>query len=469
LAEFKRKRKAFELLFLVADLASVAVAWMLTVGIVSLIPRLSQLKLFGSKDDWAVIASLWVVIIPSFRQAGLYRMNRTTKRGEDLVRTLNGAGAALLIWSLLLLLWGSKDSQLGFWITLLLGLNILIFTAVVRGLVAKALETARSHGYYTRNLLVIGTNRSASDFCAELGSRSASGIRTVGYLRVSSDQSLESELTVPVLGELSELNQVLKTQGVDQVLIALTSDESSKLEEILTALRDSTVDVKIIPDFYQYMSIGGSVADFSGIPVISLQESPLEGRQLINKRIFDICLSFVLLLCFFPLFVVLVILVKLSGKGPVLFLQERVSLDGTSFNILKFRSMRTDSEKNGPGWTTANDSRVTKIGAIMRKTSLDELPQLWNVFVGDMSLVGPRPERPVYIDEFRKKIPSYMLRHKVPAGITGWAQINGWRGDTSIEKRVECDLYYIRNWSFALDIKILFLTFFRGFVNKNAY
>ena len=163
------------------------------------------------------------------------------------------------------------------------------------------------------------------------------------------------------------------------------------------------------------------------------------------------------------------VLVLISGKGPILYFQERMSVDGSSFQILKFRTMRTDAEARGPGWTTKDDNRVTPIGAFLRKYSLDELPQLWNVLWGDMSIVGPRPERPVFIEDFRKKIPSYMLRHKVPAGITGWAQVNGWRGDTSIDKRIEYDLYYIRNWSLFFDLKILVLTVLRGFRDKNAY
>ena len=187
------------------------------------------------------------------------------------------------------------------------------------------------------------------------------------------------------------------------------------------------------------------------------------------KRVFDVCFSLLGLLILSPLLILFAILIKLTSRGPIFYFQERASFDGKSFTIIKFRTMFVDAEEAGPGWTIKGDARITPLGKFMRATSIDELPQLFNVLKGDMSLVGPRPERPVYISEFKHKVPHYMLRHKVPAGITGWAQINGWRGDTSIDKRIEFDLYYITNWSLFFDLKIMFLTFFKGIVNKNAY
>jgi Undecaprenyl-phosphate glucose phosphotransferase len=229
------------------------------------------------------------------------------------------------------------------------------------------------------------------------------------------------------------------------------------------------VDVKLVPDLYRFVSLGGYIEEFEGMPVISVQESPMTGFGLYVKRAVDFCLAVVLLLFFAPIMALISLLVKLSSPGPILYKQERVSYDGSSFTIFKFRTMRTDAETAGAGWTTQGDARVTGLGRFLRSTSLDELPQLFNVLSGDMSIVGPRPERPVFIKEFRQKVPRYMLRHKVPAGMTGWAQVHGWRGDTSIDKRIEYDLYYIENWSLYLDIKILFLTLFRGFKNRNAY
>jgi len=206
------------------------------------------------------------------------------------------------------------------------------------------------------------------------------------------------------------------------------------------------------------------------MPIVKLNDSPLDGIGALLKRVTDFILGLLGTLLISPLLIAIAILVKLTSKGPIFYSQERCGLDGRSFKMWKFRSMRVDAEDStGAVWARKDDDRRTPIGAFLRATSIDELPQLWNVVRGEMSLVGPRPERPVFVDKFRGEVPHYMLRHKVKAGITGWAQVNGWRGDTSLERRIECDLYYIRNWSYSLDLKILWMTVWKGFVNKNAY
>jgi Undecaprenyl-phosphate glucose phosphotransferase len=208
----------------------------------------------------------------------------------------------------------------------------------------------------------------------------------------------------------------------------------------------------------------------SGVPVISVHDSPLAGVQSVFKRVMDIFGALVAITLFAPIMLIVALLVPLSSPGPVFYRQERMGLDGRTFKMLKFRSMPVDAEKKtGAVFASAGDNRATWLGRFLRRTSLDELPQLFNVLLGDMSLVGPRPERPVFVNDFRRKIPGYFLRHKVKAGITGWAQVNGWRGDTSIEKRIECDLYYIQNWSLWFDFRILLLTVVRGFIHRNAY
>jgi Undecaprenyl-phosphate glucose phosphotransferase len=273
----------------------------------------------------------------------------------------------------------------------------------------------------------------------------------------------------PIIGSYGDLEGVLSRVSVDQVVIALPLEDSPMMPSIMGSLRDTLVDVKIIPDLYQFVSLGGAIEEFEGLPVISLQGSPLEGLGSVAKRVFDVLVGSVAAVVLLPFMLVIGMLVKCTSRGPMLYKQERVSYDGTRFWIYKFRTMRIDAEREGPGWTRPDDKRVTPLGRFLRAMSLDELPQIFNVIRGDMSLVGPRPERPVYIDEFRHRIPRYMLRHKVPAGITGWAQVCGWRGDTSIDKRIEHDLYYIEHWSLIFDIKILALTVLRGFFNKNAY
>jgi Undecaprenyl-phosphate glucose phosphotransferase len=271
------------------------------------------------------------------------------------------------------------------------------------------------------------------------------------------------------VGQYSDLRQFLSRTDIDQVVVALPLEDHQILPDIMAELKDSLLDIKVIPDIYQFASIGGAIEEFEGLPVISLQGCPLDGINLFAKRALDISIASASLLILSPLLIVIALLVKLTSRGPVLFKQERVSFDGSPFSIIKFRTMVSDAEASGPGWTKPGDARVTLLGRLLRSTSLDELPQLFNVLWGDMSIVGPRPERPVYIKEFRKRIPRYMLRHKVPAGITGWAQVHGWRGDTSIDKRIEYDLYYIENWSLLLDLKIVVMTLLKGFKNRNAY
>jgi Undecaprenyl-phosphate glucose phosphotransferase len=275
----------------------------------------------------------------------------------------------------------------------------------------------------------------------------------------------------PVLGHFPDIASIIEQVKADEILIALPWSQQDEVSRILELLKDETVDVRLVPDVHAYVTLGCEVEDFDGLPVVRINDSPLIGWYAAAKRLLDIVVSSVALLLLSPLLLTIAVVVKLtSGPGPVLYRQERMGLDGRTFQMLKFRSMRVDAEdKTGAVWARESDDRRTLLGTILRKTSLDELPQLWNVLCGEMSLVGPRPERPVFVHQFRKEIPHYMLRHKVKAGITGWAQVNGWRGNTSLSRRIECDLYYIQNWSLALDLKILTLTLWKGFVNKNAY
>ena len=253
------------------------------------------------------------------------------------------------------------------------------------------------------------------------------------------------------------------------MILALPSEDMPLMKSLMERLALHTVDVKIVPDLFQYVTLYGGLEEFGGLPIVSLQGGPLEGWNLVAKRAFDVLFSALALLLLSPLMLATALAVKLTSRGPVLYTQERMGMDGALFRILKFRTMGVESEEAGPQMTTAGDERRTALGALLRRTSLDELPQLFNVLRGDMSLVGPRPERPVFIEEFKRQIPKYHLRHKVKSGITGWAQINGLRGQTSIQKRIEYDLYYIENWSLLLDLKILLRTALGGFLSRNAY
>jgi Undecaprenyl-phosphate glucose phosphotransferase len=261
--------------------------------------------------------------------------------------------------------------------------------------------------------------------------------------------------------------ELLEKENCDGVVIGFDTNEANQAQSYIEKLSKYIMPIMVLPDV-QYAKLGYSIQNFKGIPVLSINEPNAKAFGLMLKRIVDFFACSLGMLLISPLLLVIALLVKFTSKGPIFYAQVRMGVDGNEFKMWKFRSM-VIGKANSEGWTVKNDPRITWIGRFIRRTSIDELPQLWNVIVGDMSLVGPRPERPVFVDQFRKEIPDYMLRHKFKAGITGWAQINGWRGDTSIEKRIECDIWYIKNWSFWLDISIIFLTFWKGFVNKNAY
>jgi putative colanic acid biosynthesis UDP-glucose lipid carrier transferase len=295
------------------------------------------------------------------------------------------------------------------------------------------------------------------------------GFEVVGFL----DDRAEAP---DVLGRLDDLVPVmdrLAAEGrtVDLVYLCLPSWAGIKIEALIDAAATRLAHVCLVPDLFQFeMILNSRVSDIDGLPVIHLiDETPFDFRRIV-KRSADIAFSLVVLLLLSPAFIAIAVAVKLSSPGPVFYRQERMGLNGRTFHMLKFRSMPVDAESNtGAVWARPGETRATAVGAFLRRTSLDELPQFLNVLWGDMSVVGPRPERPVFIEEFKQRVPHYMLRHKVKAGITGWAQVNGWRGNTSIEKRIECDLYYIQHWSLWLDMKIVFLTLFKGFVHENAY
>jgi Undecaprenyl-phosphate glucose phosphotransferase len=296
------------------------------------------------------------------------------------------------------------------------------------------------------------------------------GIKIRGFLSEDNSQIGNELKGFKVLDTFENIRSVVMNQKIDMVLITLPLSAHEKLKDILNDIGDEMVSIMLIPDLLELATLRGGIGEFEGMPVISLRDTPLYGWNIVVKRVTDFVLSITILLAVSPLMLVISFLVKVTSRGPVFYSQERMGLDGKIFSMLKFRTMEIQAEKEtGPVWAAKNDSRRTSIGTFLRKTSMDELPQFFNVLKGDMSIVGPRPEREFFIQQFRDKVPKYMLRHKMKAGITGWAQISGWRGNTSLEKRIECDLYYIENWSLRLDLAIMWLTIWRGLVNKHAY
>ena len=328
------------------------------------------------------------------------------------------------------------------------------------------LSYLRKKGKNLRRILVIGKDRTAMAFYKRVLENRDLGFTVVGYVYPEQD----NRFPVPHLGDFEDLPQIVEKRSIDQVFICLDSNQQSYLERINNNLAEQMVDLHIVPDIYHTLNINPEILDLDGLPVIALRQSTISGWNRIFKRGFDLIGASIAIILLTPAWIILPILIKLTSKGPVFYAQERMGLDGRSFNMIKFRSMRVDAEsETGAVWAKKNDDRRTALGKFMRKTSLDELPQFFNVLQGDMSLVGPRPERPVFIVDFKKQIPNYMLRHKMKAGITGWAQVNGWRGNTSLEKRIEYDIYYLTNWSILFDLKIIIMTIFTGMINPNAY
>ena len=295
------------------------------------------------------------------------------------------------------------------------------------------------------------------------------GFEVAGFLDDDPGKAGSSICGVPVLGTLRQAEDVLAAQRIDQVFITLPLEAHKKVLQLLDLMARECVEIKLVPDILQYATLTAALEDLDGTPVINLSQMPIQGWNSMVKRAVDLCIASAALVVLLPLFPLVAFAIWLEDRGSVFYRQERMGLDGRSFMILKFRSMRVNAEAtSGPVWAIKDDPRRTYVGRLLRQWSLDELPQIWNVLTGDMSIIGPRPERPTFVREFKHKIPRYMLRHRVKSGITGWAQVHGWRGNTSIKKRIQYDLYYIQNWSLSLDFKILWMTV-RHALRLNAY
>lgn len=338
---------------------------------------------------------------------------------------------------------------------------------LVRAAVRLASRYFRQHGRNQRHIVIYGSPGSAANLVRQVNNAPWAGFK-VSAVFLDQDQSQDVE-GVPVVGDVGSIDAYVAEHSIDQVWIAVPLRMEESVTAILNALRNSTVDIRYFPDMKGMRLINHSVSEVVGMPVINLSASPLDSQAFLIKELEDKVLSILALVFLSPLFFVVAIGVKLSSPGPVFYRQERLGWNGRPFTMLKFRSMPVDSEKDGVRWGNSKEKKTTRFGAFIRRTSIDELPQFINVLLGDMSIVGPRPERTVFVEQFKDEIPNYMKKHLVKAGITGWAQVNGLRGDTDLAQRIEHDIYYIENWSLWFDLRILFLTVFRGMVAENAY
>ena len=420
-------------------------------------------------------------VVPlGFHLQGLYRLRRGRSRVDDFFQVFVGTILAVVFGIV-----STTYTQIYFagptaratgafqvsqpvWVIFLV-LNVAL-TFATRELMREILERRWRAGIGLKRILIAGAGDLGRLVADKILEHRELGYQIVGFV---DDRAAGDHLGyrgLPLLGTLEEAAEITSREAVDHLYVALPPDQHMKMLDILESTSREMVDVKVVPDLLQVIALRARLEDLDGVPIINVNDVPLQGVNSFIKRIIDIGISGMALLVLALPLALISLIVRLSSHGPVFYRQERMGLDGKSFTIVKFRSMFDDAEREtGPVWAQPSDPRVTPFGRFLRRSNLDELPQLWNVLRGDMSIVGPRPERPHFVAQFKHKIPQYMLRHKVKSGLTGWAQVNGWRGNTPLEKRIEYDLYYIENWSVRLDLKIMWLTLVKGFFHKHAY
>ena len=463
----RRHHEFFRSLLRLNDVVAVSLAWWLAYWL------RFYTDLFTGREDyvprhyivaWLLILFVWGVV---FQFLDLYRPRRLSTFRRELIDLIKGSSLALLI--LLGLLFLIREIVLSRLVVMLFWFGSLLFVNVSHIVLREGLRFFRRRGYNLRHMVVVGTAEPCRRLLQKIRSYHHLGQRVVGLFLVDGSATGAGESGVKVIEDKGELLRLVKKGEVDGVFVALPVEQSAKLCEIQQWLEDEPVDLYFVPDLGNLATLRGNVEEFDGMQIISLRASPLYGWNSLLKRAMDLAVGGAAFCFFLPVMALIALAIKLTSPGPVLYRQERMGLDGERFEMLKFRTMVDDAERDtGPVWAAEDDPRVTNLGRWLRLTSLDELPQLFNVLRGNMSLVGPRPERPPLIAEFRKSMPSYMLRHKVKAGMTGWAQVNGWRGNTSLDRRIEHDLDYIEHWSLWRDIKILAMTLFGGFRNRRV-
>ncbi|OXM88407.1 undecaprenyl-phosphate glucose phosphotransferase [Paenibacillus rigui] len=417
---------------------------------------------------WSFIYGIIAIGISYF--LNFYSSKRKKQFSFEVFKIIQVHFISLLM--LLSILFVFKEVHVSRSYLLLFLVNCILLTSFYRYMVKVTLKSYREKGYNKQFVLILGAGTLGRKFFDNLSHYPELGYDVVGFLDDYQDQhDVDLSRYKPIIGKIDDLESILQEILVDEVIIALPLNAHSKYAKIINVCEKAGVKALIIPDFYDYLPSRPYFDNFAGMPLINVRDIPLD--ELSNrflKRTFDILFSAIAIIITSPILIFIAIGVKLSSSGPIIFKQERVGLNRRTFMMYKFRSMRMQTEESSDtNWTIQNDPRKTKFGSFIRKTSLDELPQFFNVLFGHMSVVGPRPERPYFVEQFKEEIPKYMVKHHIRPGITGWAQSNGLRGDTSIEDRIKHDIFYIENWSFLFDIKIIIKTIVNGFINKNAY
>jgi len=471
----KRFSRLFVLLHILGDIGCAAAAFVIAYLIRFETGLLDIPKGQPPLDQYLAVLPFVALTVPlAFHVQRLYRFRRARTRLDDFFAVLVGtlltvlvAVAGTLYVQTYYLPAGLKEQgylevSQAVWV-LFLAVNVVL-TFTMREVVRTQLQRRWRAGIGLRRVLIVGAGdlgRLVADRILEHGEL---GFRLVGFIddRFATTDAIGYR-GLPILGALPDAPDVCSREQIDELYIALPLDEHVKMLSVVEFASREVIEVHVVPDLLQFIALRSRLEDLDGLPIISINDVPLRGFNSLIKRAVDVTVSSLVLLVGALPALLVAALIKRSSAGPVFYTQERMGLDGKSFTVYKFRSMPIDAEEvTGPIWARDDDPRATRIGRWLRRTDMDELPQFWNVLTGDMSIVGPRPERPFFVEQFKHQIPQYMLRHKVKAGITGWAQINGWRGNTSLEKRIEYDLYYIENWSIGLDLKIMWLTVMRS-------
>ena len=431
-------------------------------------------------DQYLRVVPFVALLTPlAFHLQGVYRLRRGRSRVDDFFAVFIGTILAVVLGVVSTLYFqayyvsdeakasGAYEVSQLVW-ALFLVLNV-IFTYASREAVRELFERRWRAGIGLKRILIAGTGDLGRQVAERMLQHRELGYQVVGFVDDSAGGDHLGYRGLPLLGTLADVVDVARRERVDHLYVALPLEEHARLLDLMELCSREFIDVRVVPDLLQFIALRASLEDLDGLPVINPNDTQLQGVHAWVKRGLDVAVSGVALAALAIPMAIMAALVRLTSAGPVFYTQERMGLDGRAFTVYKFRSMYENAEDtSGPIWARDDDPRTTPVGRWLRRLDLDELPQLWNVLKGEMSLVGPRPERPFFVEQFKHRIPQYMLRHKVKAGITGWAQVNGWRGNTSLEKRIEYDLYYIENWSMTLDIKIIWLTLVRGLFQRSA-
>jgi putative colanic acid biosynthesis UDP-glucose lipid carrier transferase len=421
----------------------------------------------GTYSIATVLGALLTIII--FPLAGVYRTQRGQSWFSQFQKILFAWMSVFLLLITIAFVTKTSTVYSRIWVFSWAATS-LVLLITFRLLLMKMLSYTRSKGWNRKKIIIIGTGSLGKSVLQRIRTTAWSGMDVIAFINHENDQTITDIEGIQVLPTVNDVLEVADRLRPDELWIAIPLDATEVLEKILHNLRHSTITIRYIPNVLNYRLMNHSVSEIAGLPVVNLTETPLYGINQVLKLLEDRIIAFFILVLCSPLLLLISIAIKIGSPGPIIYRQERVSWNGKRFMMLKFRTMPVDVENaSGPVWSKAGENRATRLGSLLRKTSLDELPQFINVLKGDMSIVGPRPERPFFVEQFKDKIPSYMQKHIVKAGITGWAQINGWRGDTDLAKRIEYDLYYIENWSLWFDIKIILATIIKGFIHKNAY